>query len=90
VQGVRFIERALASPVDKEAMARRLEPMRALFGKSIVAARSLPAGYRLSEADLRFKKPGTGIPAAHAGTVIGRVLRRAVSADHLLAEIDLV
>jgi N,N'-diacetyllegionaminate synthase len=89
VQGVRFIERALASPVDKEAMARRLSPMRALFGKSLVAARGLPAGHRLGEEDLRFKKPGTGIPAARAAAVIGRVLRRPVPADHLFAETDL-
>lgn len=31
VEGVRWIERAKANPVDKDAMAKELEPMRALF-----------------------------------------------------------
>ncbi|MGH9267885.1 MAG: N-acetylneuraminate synthase family protein, partial [Acidimicrobiales bacterium] len=43
VEGVRVIEAAMASPVDKDALAEELAPMRALFGRSLVAARPLPA-----------------------------------------------
>ncbi|HMZ21573.1 MAG TPA: N-acetylneuraminate synthase family protein, partial [Blastocatellia bacterium] len=64
VAGVRFIESALFSPVDKEAMAESLSEMKRVFGKSVVAARDLPAGHCLNIADLAYKKPGTGIPAA--------------------------
>ena len=38
---------------------------------------------------LTEKKPGTGIPAADLATLIGRVLARDVSPDHLLAVEDL-
>lgn len=89
VKGVRFIERALSHPVDKEMMAESLGEMRRVFGKSAVAARDLPAGHRLAAADIVFKKPGTGIPSARFTTLIGRVLRRPVPADTLLAESDL-
>ena len=46
VEGVRFIEAMRAHPVDKDAdRARELAPLRALFTKSVVAARAtLPAG----------------------------------------------
>src|SRR5688572_25951098 len=63
VDGVRFIERANANPVDKETMAADLAPMRSLFSKSIVVRIDLPAGAVLTEDNLTLKKPGTGVPA---------------------------
>ena len=46
VRGVRFIERMRAHPVDKDAAAGELAPMRALFTKSVVVTRALDAGAR--------------------------------------------
>ncbi len=90
VRGVRFVEAALGSPVDKEAAARELLPLRQTFGKSVVAGRPMTAGTTLTEADLKLKKPGTGIPAAQLERVIGRSLRRPVEVDALISEDDLV
>lgn len=89
VEGVRFIDAMRSHPVDKEAMAAELEPMRRIFMKSVVASRDLPAGTVLTDADLACKKPGTGIPAAELPRLIGRRLNRAVTADTLLGESDL-
>ncbi len=47
-----------------------------MFGKSLVAARDLPAGHTLSDEDMALKKPGTGIPAARLVEIIGRRLKR--------------
>jgi N,N'-diacetyllegionaminate synthase len=80
VEGVRFIERAQAHPVDKTAMAERLGELRRAFGKSIVAARDLTAGHRLQAGDLTLKKPGTGIPAARFDELLDRQLTRAIAA----------
>lgn len=88
VEGVRFINTALQNPVDKDAAAVDLAELKRLFGKSVVATRSLAAGHTLSDADLALKKPGTGIPAAELPYVIGRVLRRSVAADALLSSDD--
>jgi len=88
VEGVRFIERALANPVDKEAMAAELSELKRTFGKSIVAARALAAGQRLASDDLAFKKPGTGISAARVHEVVNRTLKRDLAANTLLAEDD--
>jgi N-acetylneuraminate synthase/N,N'-diacetyllegionaminate synthase len=46
--------------------------------RSIVAARELPRGHRLAEADLEFLRPGTGLSPANAGRLVGRTLRRAL------------
>jgi N-acetylneuraminate synthase len=89
IDGVRFIETMKAHPVDKDAEARELTPLRNIFTKSVVARRNLPAGSVLAENDLAAKKPGTGIPAARLTDVVGRRLRRAVIADQLLDAEDL-
>jgi len=90
VEGVRFIERASANPIDKEAMAAELAPLREMFTKSIVARCDLAAGATLRAEDLTIKKPGTGIPASRLDDIIGRRLRVGVNADQLLQESDLV
>jgi N-acetylneuraminate synthase len=89
VTGIRFIERALAHPVNKDAMAAQLGELKRTFGKSIVAGRDLPGGHVLAASDLAYKKPGTGIAAARRDEVVGRRLLRAVAADTLLREEDL-
>jgi N-acetylneuraminate synthase len=86
VEGVRFIEKALANPIDKDTLAAEMTPMRKTFGKSLVARIDLPAGSILSEANLTAKKPGTGIPARHWHNLIGRRLRQTVAADQQITE----
>ena len=86
VQGVRFIERVLSHPLDKQLLADEMTELKTMFGKSLVAARDLPGGHTLARGDLSLKKPGTGIPAARLDEIVGRRLRRAVAANTLLAE----
>jgi N-acetylneuraminate synthase len=90
VEGVRFIEKAHAHPIDKEAMAASLAPLRQTFTKSLVARRDLAEGTVLREEDLALKKPGTGIPPARLGEIVGRKLRVALKMDQILQESDLV
>lgn len=89
VRGVRYIDAAHASPVDKDRVAAELAPMRALFGRSLVARRFLPAGHTLAHADLTAKKPGGGLPPARLDALVGRRLRRAVEADVPIGDEDL-
>ena len=81
MEGIRFIERTLANPVDKEAMAQEMAPMRSLFTKSVVARMDLPAGTVLTEEHLTAKKPGAGIPVERMEELIGRRLKRPVRAN---------
>ncbi len=89
VDGVRFVEKMRANPVDKDAVAGDMAPLRAIFTKSVVARTSLAAGTVLTGAHLAAKKPGTGIPAERVGDVIGRTLRRDIAADAVIREEDL-
>jgi N,N'-diacetyllegionaminate synthase len=89
VDGVRFLERARNAPVDKDSVAAELGEMRNLFGKSLVSARALPAGTVLADEHLTAKKPATGIPASERTAIVGRTLRQAVEAGHVLGLDDL-
>jgi N,N'-diacetyllegionaminate synthase len=86
VEGVRWIERMAANPLDKQKSAGEMGELKTMFGKSVVAARDLPARHTLERGDLALKKPGTGIPAARLDEIVGRRLARAVTANTLLAE----
>jgi len=89
VDGVRFIETMRAHPADKTQPPAAAAALRAIFMKSVVAARDLPAGTTLGPDDLATKKPGAGIPARELPSLIGRRLRRAVARDTLLSKDDL-
>ena len=89
VDGIRFIERMRANPVDKDASAQETAPLRKLFTRSLVAREPLPAGTVLAREHLVIKKPGTGLAPDLLNDVVGRRLRRAVKADQVLAADDI-
>jgi len=89
VDGAHMLHAALASPVDKDEMAARLEPTRELFTRSVVARRDLVPGSVLTAEDLALKKPGGGLPPSRLDSVVGRRLRAAIDADQMITEADL-
>jgi N,N'-diacetyllegionaminate synthase len=89
VDGIRFIERMKAHPVDKNASAGETAPLRKLFTRSLVASTNLPAGTVIAREHVAIKKPGTGLPPDRLEEVIGRRLARAVAADQVLAAEDI-
>lgn len=89
VEGVRFIEKAKANPVDKDKVVSEMSTLRSSFMRSPVTTGPLPAGHTLTDADLALKKPGTGLPPDRLGDLVGRTLVRALPEDHLLSYDDL-
>ncbi len=87
-QALHEVWRMSASPVDKNDLAPYAD-MKRIFEKSVVTARELKAGTRLTAEMLAFKKPGDGIPAAQYRSLLGKKLRKDVPADHKLAMGDL-
>ena len=86
VEGVRFIERMKAHPVDKDSVAQEMMPLRRLFTKSLVARTDLPAGTVLREEHLASRKPGTGLPEERLSEMLNRKLKTALTANSQILE----
>jgi N-acetylneuraminate synthase len=87
-QGLRDIWAMLDHPVDKDDIAPFRE-MKKIFEKSVVSARALGEGHVLTTADLAYKKPGDGIPAAQWRALLGRKLKQDIPADYKFSFSDL-
>lgn len=85
--GVRQLETALATPVDKTDNSG-FDALKKIFEKSLAVNKDLPAGHIISRDDLEAKKPkGYGIPATQFAGIIGKALSRSLNAwDFLRAE----
>lgn len=57
--------------------------------RSIVVARDLPAGHRIVEADITYKRPGMGISPLEWDRVIGSTTRRPIASDEVLQWSDI-
>lgn len=90
VEGVRFIEKMKAHPIDKDILAEELSPMRGLFTKSIVARVDIPAGTIIQRELLTLKKPGNGLPPSRLEDLVGKRAIRYIAKDDLLLEEDFV
>ena len=64
-------------------------PARTYARRSIVAAVDIGAGTVLTESDIDYKRPGTGMPPSEAVNVLGKVTRRAIQADALILPDDI-
>jgi N-acetylneuraminate synthase/sialic acid synthase len=82
VRDLHRTRRGLGNP-EKRMYSSEVEPS-IKMGKKLVAARDLPAGYRLRQADIALKSPGDGLPPYELEQLVGRKLREAVMEDTTL------
>jgi len=82
VGAVRTMEASLGS--DRIEPARSELPGRADFRLSCVAVADLAAGHEVTDADVEFRRPGTGLPPGEVGRLLGRRLVRGVAAGAVL------
>lgn len=87
VKRVREMEVMLGSPELEPTAAEAGPRMEARL--SCVAIRDLPAGHVLTDSDIAFRRPATGLRPAQVGLILGRALGRATklgeafTLDHL-------
>jgi N-acetylneuraminate synthase len=82
VEAIRHVEAALGTGIKAPAPCEL--PNLPVARKSVVAARSLPAGHQLATGDLEIKRPGNGLAPKLLPALIGRTLRAGVAKDEIL------
>jgi N-acetylneuraminate synthase/N,N'-diacetyllegionaminate synthase len=87
VEQIRHVEQLLGEP--KKARQACEAPIEPIARRSIVAARDLAPGKKLSDEDLLCVRPGDGLRASQVDALVGRTLKRAVSSGEALALADL-
>jgi N-acetylneuraminate synthase/N,N'-diacetyllegionaminate synthase len=83
VSEIRRLEDVLGDPAIVPAVGELA--MRPVARRSIVAARSLPAGHVIAADDLAYRRPGNGLMPYESDQVIGRRVRIAIAAKELIA-----
>ncbi len=86
VREVKNVERYMGLP-EKKPTKSELK-MRPLIRKSIVAARAIGRGEKITLDMLRFKRPATGISPAQYRSVVGKRAGKDLPKDHLLRTTD--
>jgi N,N'-diacetyllegionaminate synthase len=84
---VRFTEVALGESAI--VLSEREEEARSQHRLSCSAARDLAPGHKITQADIRYVRPGSGIPPRDAHLILGRRLAREISAGRHIRVEDL-
>lgn len=89
VQGIRYTEKVLSSPLKLRADSHDVDELRRMFGKSVVVQHNLKKGAKLSVEALTCRKPATGIPSAEIMSLVGRRINKDLDAGRALDWADL-
>ncbi len=85
---VRSIESCLGDGIKRPTVGEiELAPV---VRRSLHAARDLPAGHALGEADLMALRPGSGVPPSQGPRFLGRTLRVPLKQGQMIGEGDVV
>lgn len=87
IRAIRNVEKALGDGVKKPTASEL--PVRDVARRSLVAAKPLKAGERLTPDNVRCKRPGTGIQPAELEEALGKTLRRDLREDQVINWDDL-
>jgi N-acetylneuraminate synthase/N,N'-diacetyllegionaminate synthase len=85
---IRAVESALGDGIKRPVEAER--DTARVARRSLVAARDIVAGERLTHANLTRKRPGNGIPPKHLSVILGWRAARDLPADTVLDWTDLL
>jgi sialic acid synthase SpsE len=82
IRNLRNIEKALGSP-DKHVLDGEWS-VRERLAKSVVAAREIPAGTKISGEMLAVKGPGTGLKPVYLSSLVGRIAQQPIGRDTIV------
>ena len=82
IYGIRKIEETLGS--DKRNLSKRELSNRLMIRRSIVAKKNISKGAIIAENDIKYARPGTGMPTTKSNLVIGKKAKINIEAETIL------
>ena len=86
--GLNFVHKMIANPLDKDAAANDKALLRKLFSKSAMVLRNISAGNLIDESAVGFRKPGIGLSESEFDQISNRRLVKPVSTGKFLTKED--
>jgi N,N'-diacetyllegionaminate synthase len=85
VKGTQFIHTALSKPVNKNKPSEKILATKRLFTRSIFASEDILPGTKLTEQNIRFKKPAGGLSSEDLSKLLGKKITKKVKCNEMLS-----
>jgi len=82
IYGIRKIESCMGSFIRK--LSNDEKKSRAMIRRSIVAKNIIRKGNKIKKEDIKFARPGTGIPTNKSHMVIGKIAKKDIQAEDMI------
>ena len=85
IYGIRKIEETLGSKkrkLSKEEFRNRL-----MIRRSMVAKKDITKGSVIKESDIKYARPGTGIPITKSKTVINKIAKKNIKSETIISQL---
>ena len=82
IYGIRKIEETLG--LNKRSLSKRELSNRLMIRRSIVAKKNINKGAIITENDIKYARPGTGIPITKSNMVINKMAKKNIQSETLL------
>ena len=85
IYGIRKIEETLGS--EKRILSKEEFLNRLMIRRSIVAKKNIIKGSVIKESDLKYARPGTGIPITKSKTVINKIAKKDIKSETIISHL---
>lgn len=83
IYGIRKIEETLGS--DKRELSKEEFSNRLMIRRSIVAKKNIIKGSVIKETDIKYSRPGTGIPITKSQTIINKIAKKSIKSETIIS-----
>ena len=85
IYGIRKIEETLGS--EKRKLSKEEFRNRLMIRRSIVAKKDITKGSVIKESDIKYARPGTGIPITKSKTVINKIAKKNIKSETIISQL---
>ncbi len=86
VKSMKFVDTIKNQSLSKDQISKKLNFMKKLFEKSLIASENLKKGEKFKLEDFILRKPGNGLSAKYAQKLIGKRIKKNYLKNQLISK----